>query len=186
MPYVMVDTNCLMHDYLLIEANVQTFLRGCHRCHITVFFPAVIIDELVGNYKKDLTRLTNEHRSVSRKLQRIGIRTETRDFDVKKETESYRTHVHQMMEHHGVTLSPYPKVSPEALVEASYSGRKPFKESGEGFKDFLIFESLMIELYAADQMPKDEYVTANVAFDEELDRFKAEKAKLERKRPIDE
>ena len=28
MPYVIVDTNCLMRDYLLIEANMQTFHRA--------------------------------------------------------------------------------------------------------------------------------------------------------------
>ena len=64
MPYVMVDTNCLMRDYLLIGANMQTFLRGCQRCHIMVCFPDVVIDELVSNYEKDIKRLTNEHRSI--------------------------------------------------------------------------------------------------------------------------
>lgn len=159
MPYVIVDTICLMRDYLLIEANMQTFLRGCQRCHITVFFPDVVIDELVGNYTKDITRLTNEHRSITLKLQRIGIRVETLDFDVKKQTESYRNHIRQMMEHYGVTLIPYPKVSAKTLVEASYSGRKPFKESGEGFKDFLVFESL--RSVAAQQRGEGWFVTAN-------------------------
>jgi hypothetical protein len=159
MPYVMVDTNALMRDYPLIAANTQTFLRGCRRCQITVCFPDVVIDELVGNYEKEIRRLTNEHRSVTRKLQRFGIQTETEDFDVQKETESYRTYVHQMMEHHGVTLIPYPEVSPKALVEASYSGRKPFKESGEGFKDFLVFESL--RFVAAQQNGEGWFVTGN-------------------------
>ena len=138
---------------------MQTFLRGCQRCHIMVCFPDVVIDELVSNYEKDIKRLTNEHRSVTRKLQRIGIRAEATDFDVRKETESYRTHVHQMMEHHGVTLTPYPELSLKALVGASYSGGKPFKESGEGFKDFLIFESL--RSVAAQQGGDGWFVTAN-------------------------
>jgi hypothetical protein len=45
MPFVMVDTNVLMRDYLLTEANLQTFLR-CKRCHITVCVPEVVFDEL--------------------------------------------------------------------------------------------------------------------------------------------
>jgi len=123
MAFVIVDTNSLMRDYLLIEANIQTFLRGCRRCHITICFPDVVIDELVGNYEKDIARLRSEHGSVTRKLRRFGVRAETIDFDVKQETESYRTHVHQMIKYHGVTLIPYPEVSPRALVRASYSGR---------------------------------------------------------------
>jgi hypothetical protein len=159
MAFVMVDTNALMRDYLLIEANIQTFLRGCHRCHITVYFPDVVIDELVGNYEKDIARLRSEHGSVTRKLRRLGIQAKTVDFNVKQETESYRTHVHQMITYHGVTLIPYPEVSPKALVRSSYSGRKPFQESGEGFKDFLVFESL--KAVAAQQTGEGWFVTAN-------------------------
>ena len=159
MPYVIVDTNCLMRDYLLIEATMQTFLRGCQRCHITVCFPDIVIDELVGNYEKDITRLTNEHGSITRKLRRIGIKVNTVDFNIKEETESYRTHVRQMMEHYDVSLTPYPEVSPKELVEASYAGKKPFKESGEGFKDFLVFESL--KSVAGQQTGEGWFVTAN-------------------------
>jgi site-specific DNA recombinase len=44
----------------------------------------------------------------------------------------------------------------------------------------------LIELYAAAQMPKDEYVKANIALDDELDGVKSEKAKLDKMRPRDE
>ena len=159
MSYVMVDTNSLMGDYLLTEANMQAFLRGCQRCHIIVCFPEVVIDELVGNYQKQTSRLTNEHMSITRKLQRLGIRAQTEDFNVEKETAGYRKHIQQMMQHHDVTLIPYPEMSPRDLVAASYSGRKPFKESGEGFKDFLIFE--LLKSVAARQTGEGWFVTAN-------------------------
>jgi hypothetical protein len=44
----------------------------------------------------------------------------------------------------------------------------------------------IIDLYAAGQMAKDEYVAANVSLDEELDRLARAKAKLEARRPVDE
>jgi hypothetical protein len=134
MPYVIVDTNCLMRDYLLIEATVQTFLRGCQRCDITVCFPDVVIDELVGNYGKDTTRLTNEHRSVTRKLQRIGIKVEATDFDTKKETNDYRTHIRQMMDHYDVTLTPYPEVSPKMPVGHPILARNPSRSQERASK----------------------------------------------------
>jgi len=159
MPYVIIDTNTLMADYLLIEANMQTFLRGCQRCHITVCFPEIVIDELIGNYKKDITRLIKEYDSASRKLKRMGVDATTTDLNIEKETEDFRIHIHQMIEHHGVKLISYPSISSKALVEASYSGRKPFKDSGDGFKDFLVFESL--RTVAAKQSDEGWFITAN-------------------------
>jgi hypothetical protein len=159
MSFVIVDTNALMRDYLLIEANMQAFLRGCQRCHIKVCMPEVVLDELCANYEKDIRRLAGEFHSSSRKLMKMGVKAKAKEFDIQEEAKSYRNHVRQMMAHYDATLAPYPDVLPKALVEASYSGKKPFKESGEGFKDFLIFETL--KAFAVQQGSKGAFVTAN-------------------------
>jgi hypothetical protein len=44
----------------------------------------------------------------------------------------------------------------------------------------------LIELYASDQLPEDKYIAENVALDAALERLKAEKTKIEAKRPVDE
>jgi len=159
MRYVVVDTNALMGDYLLIEANMQTFLQGCQRCHIPVCVPEVVIDELCANYERVVNRQKSTLHTAARKLSAMGIRADEADFDVEEEALKYRKHIHQMFEHYGVTVSPYPPVSPKALVDASYSGRKPFKETGEGFKDFIIFETL--KTVAERHDGEGAFVTAN-------------------------
>jgi len=159
MHYVIVDTNALMRDYLFEEANMQTFLQGCKRCHITVGVPEVVLDELCANYEKDISRLASEFVSSSRKLVKLGIKTKADKVNVKEAAEQYRNHVSQMIAYHEVKLLPYPEVSPKALVDASYSHKKPFKESGEGFKDFLIFETL--KTFSTQQSSEGAFVTAN-------------------------
>ncbi len=142
MQFVTVDTNALMRDFLLIEANMQTFLQGCQRCHIPIFIPEVVVDELCANYEREINRLKSTLHTAARKLSAMGIRANEPDFDVKEEAQTYRKHVHQMFEYYDVTIAPYPSISPKSLVDASYSGKKPFKETGEGFKDFIIFETV--------------------------------------------
>jgi hypothetical protein len=159
MPYVVVDTNALMRDYLLIEANMQTFLQGCQRCHIAVCVPQIVIDELCANYEKEINRQKSTLHTAARKLLAMGVKVEATDFDVKEEAQRYRRHVHQMFEYHDAKVVPYPDISPKSLVDASYSGKKPFKESGEGFKDFIIFET--IRAIATQQDDGGAFVTAN-------------------------
>ena len=103
----MVDTNALMRDYLLIEANMQTFLQGCQRCHIAVCVPEIVIDELCGNYEKDIGRLASELHSSSRKLKKLGIKVKATKFDAKEEAQSYRERVRQMLSHYNVSVTPY-------------------------------------------------------------------------------
>jgi hypothetical protein len=159
MPYVIVDTNALMRDYLLIEANMQTFLQGCQRCHIAVCVPQIVVDELCANFEKEINRQKSTLHTAARKLLAMGVKVEATDFDVKEDAKSYRRHVHQMFEYYDAKVVPYPDISPKSLVAASYSGKKPFKESGEGFKDFIIFET--IRAIAAQQDDDGAFVTAN-------------------------
>jgi hypothetical protein len=160
MQYVVVDTNALIRDYLLIDANMQTFLQGCQRCHITICVPEIVVDELCGNYEREIGRLKSTLHTAVRKLTgTMGVKIKATDFDTKEEAQSYRKHVYQMFEIYDVTVVPYPNISPKTLVDASYSGRKPFKETGEGFKDFIVLETLKVA--AAQQGDDGAFVTAN-------------------------
>jgi hypothetical protein len=159
MSFVVVDTNALMRDYLLIEANMQTFLQGCHRCHIPACVPETVVDELCANYEREINRQKSTLHTAARKLSMMGVKADETDFNVKEEAQKYRRHVHQMFDYYGVTVAPYPSLSPKALVDASYSGKKPFKESGEGFKDFIIFET--IKAVAAQHDGDGAFVTSN-------------------------
>jgi hypothetical protein len=64
-----------------------------------------------------------------------------------------------MFDIYNVEVVPYPNVLPKTLVEASYSGKKPFKETGEGFKDFIVFETL--KTVAAQHGSQGAFVTSN-------------------------
>ena len=159
MNFVALDTNALMRDYLLQEANMQAFLRGCQRCHISVHVPAVVVDEVCANYEKEVNRQKSTLNTAARKLSGMGIHGEETDFDVKEVAETYRRLILQTFYHHDVAVAPYPSISPKALVDASYSGKKPFKETGEGFKDFIIFETLKV--VASQESGVGAFVTAN-------------------------
>jgi hypothetical protein len=49
-----------------------------------------------------------------------------------------------------VVILPYPATTTKELVLGGYSNKKPFKESGEGHKDFLIWKSIVEGIDPAD------------------------------------
>ena len=139
---------------------MQTFLQGCQRCHIAVCVPEIVVDELCGNYEREIGRLKSTLHSATRKLtSAMGVKVDVTNFDVKEEARSYRKHVYEMFAIYDVEVATYPDLSPKTLVDASYSGKKPFKETGEGFKDFIVFETL--KAIAARQDNDGTFVTAN-------------------------
>ncbi len=50
------------------------------------------------------------------------------------------------MRNYGVEILPYPELRPEEIVRASYERKKPFKENGAGFKDYLLWNSIASEI----------------------------------------
>ena len=66
-----------------------------------------------------------------------------------------------MIDDLGLTILPYPEVSARDLVVASFEGEKPFKPSGEGHKDKLIWESVLAHI--ADEDSPHAFVTSNTS-----------------------
>jgi hypothetical protein len=66
MPYVMVDTNCLMRDYLLIGANLQTF----RSLGLAADLPAQLRKNAVGTIR--LSPAPLERRRAGARTVRLG------------------------------------------------------------------------------------------------------------------
>jgi predicted nucleic acid-binding protein len=105
MDFVAVDTNALMRDYLLREANMQTFFRGCQRCHISVYVPEIVVDEVCANHEKEMNRQKSTLATAARKLVAMGIHGEETDFDVKDAAQKYRELILQTFRDYDVTVA---------------------------------------------------------------------------------
>lgn len=143
MPVVVVDTNILMQNYLLDNAHVLQLFIGCRQCALPVYIPAVVQDELIGNHAKDV-RTGQEKLSLEIKgLKKRGVEVSVPKIDIAAESTSYTEHVESVKAKHGINTAAYPNVSLSDLVSAPYGQRKPFKASGEGHKDYLVFRTIL-------------------------------------------
>lgn len=143
MTVVVLDTNAIIPDYMLEGAHLNKLLIACKRLGITVVVPSVVIDVLKGNHKQGLQKAIAEIGIQKARLGKHGAKKEFPDVNVDEECASYSAHLDNTIEEFGIQVKDYPNVSTQELVTAAYDNKKPFKDTGEGHKDYLIFKTIV-------------------------------------------
>ena len=67
----------------------------------------------------------------------------------------------ELVDRHGIVVPPYAEVSPKELVEQLYAVKKPFKDSGEGHKDYIVWKSILVHLIGKKSEPPNILLTSN-------------------------
>jgi PIN domain len=147
-PFVVVDTTAIRADMRLAGASWdQTFAlarRGALQLHI----PKVVMLEAVRHYARETAAVEKEVRKAWAKLARFEV-----DLDPKfqedlvqkltQEAAEYEKVLNAKLAVAQVSILPFPQVSHDDLVERDLSGRKPFSPTGKGYRDALIWESIV-------------------------------------------
>jgi hypothetical protein len=88
-----------------------------------------------------------------------GLDLEAIRRDVLRDTDRERERRRQLLVDSRATVLPLPDVSHESLLARDLSGRKPFRASGKGYRDALIWESLLEHLRAISSPMEMVFVT---------------------------
>lgn len=143
MPIVVIDTNLLIQNYLLDSAHIRKLLIGCRRLGISLYIPALVEDELRGNHKQDIRKSFEVVGAEIKQLRKRGITIELPELDEAKELAKYGKLIAAVKKKFGVKTAAYPKISLSKLISEAYERKKPFKLTGEGHKDYLIFATIL-------------------------------------------
>lgn len=149
MPTIFLDTNVFIDAGYFRAAGAQAFLRTCKFAGFDLAVPQVVLDEVRGNFKKGLSTslvsLTKAERQVAR-----YVTHESNEILLDDEIEKFEENLEELLDDIGMAILPYPATTTRELVIGGYSNTKPFKESGEGHKDFLIWKSIIEGIGPAD------------------------------------
>ena len=119
----------------------RTILKACTLLGIQIAITEVVLDEVKGNYPKTLTEKVASYRKAHKDLAKI-IDLPQHDILEDAAAQEFAAWLDGFVADHGFTVIPYPAVTPKQLVLQSYANVKPFKPSGEGHKDYMIWESI--------------------------------------------
>jgi len=139
---IYLDTNIIKSLGYFRNTKGRNFLKISKFLSLEVFIPSIVIDEVLGNFKKDLEEVSNQINKSKKKLSNLTDTLLIENLDIEEELENYSNWFHKKIHECHISIIDYPSTSIEKLIKDSYRNIKPFKISGEGYKDYLIWESI--------------------------------------------
>jgi rRNA-processing protein FCF1 len=141
MPVVVIDTNILLQDPLFKGAHLEKLFIACKKCGYQIVIPGIVRDELIGNVSHRLRQASDNAASLKKTLDGLGVIHGIEPVNKAKELKRYQDHFDVMANKYQIAIAEYPDTSAESLVKSSYACKKPFKASGDGWKDKLVWDS---------------------------------------------
>ena len=146
MDHFVLDANIVIAEQYGASAHIRALLSASSAVGFQVYLPKVALEEIAAKYERDLSKYAKEARKSLSRLSRLlgrSIDSPVDGFNSKEETESFRE---RLLSHLGMTESrtiDYPDTLHETLVKRATSRKRPFDENGSGYRDALIWESVL-------------------------------------------
>jgi predicted nucleic acid-binding protein len=142
------DTTVLRQDFYLESSKYREFLSTARKYSWTISIPAVVIQEAVNLFRRTLeesiTRIEREVVSIRKVARRLDRELAPSLVEqLRAETKRYETELRDRLDRLGITVIPYPDVTHSSLVDRILDGRKPFGKSDRGYRDYLIWRSVL-------------------------------------------
>lgn len=139
---IILDTSVIVREGYFRSGMMRALLKAAHFMEWKVLMPDVVWDELLGKAKKEIAKRAATYDKAARELNAITGKT-IEPVDAASEFGDYEDWLAEEMEKFGIDFLPYPATTTKELVTKSYAGEKPFKENGDGHKDYLIWKSIV-------------------------------------------
>lgn len=161
MTTIFIDTNIIYTESFFRPPWVKSFLKACDILQISVVIPEVVVDEVKGNFRKELGTRYEKFQKPEKELEKL-VDISRKQLDIPSVSAKFDDFFDDILDEHGVIVAPYPEITLKEIVTKSYEHPKPFKESGEGHKDFLIWETIKSHILEASTPEPNIILTNNI------------------------
>lgn len=144
MNHIIIDTNVIHLDFKLNKARIVTLCNTSTILGHEIFIPEVVIDEIVKQYDEKAEEYINSFNKALKKLSDLSTSPITQTpIDAKGFISNYRNELNNRIKQLGIGIIPYPNTCIKIMVERELGKKKPFKDSTKGYRDALIWDSVM-------------------------------------------
>lgn len=144
---IVIDTNIIYGDFFLKKAQIISLCETASRCGIEIYVPEVVIAEIINQYREKLEEICHKVNECIRGIDQIAPQyTFNNPFsDVVKNNllKEYGAHLRNRINELGIKIIPYSQISHKDLVKRDLARKRPFQNSGKGYRDALIWESVL-------------------------------------------
>ena len=144
MRHFIIDTNFVYLDFFLRGTNITALTGSADKLGHIVYIPQVVFDELCKQYYEEIDVASEAERKYFKALNRVNpivSKYTSANFDRLKS--SYEEYLAKKCDHLGIYVLDYPKVEHRKMVLRELNQRKPFKDSTKGYRDSLIWETIL-------------------------------------------
>ena len=151
---IILDTNIYYDHFYLTSNQFLTLRDSLEQLNLVWALPEIVLDEVAGKYKEKIGELHKNLSKLNKDIERLLGKEEIVTKEIKVD-ESYNAYISQLRElferSYNMILLPYPLTAHKGIAERAIFKRKPFKECGDGYRDTLIWETILSVL------PDDKY-----------------------------
>ena len=142
--WIVIDTNIFFDD-LRIKKSLDLLFKDIENVHFSLRIPEIVVKEIVNLYKERRHSLLSKLVSSSNELKlltSLEYNVNIEDENLVSDLREYEHYLRRKIMSNGEII-PIPPVTIENLIERDLNRRKPFKENGVGFRDALIWETIL-------------------------------------------
>lgn len=144
MNFYVIDTNFIHLDYFLRGTRITTLAHSAHNLGHAVYMPQVVFDEMCKQYCEEVDTLADSFKDVQSDLYKLSPNKEQfANYDFNNLKVDYEQNLTKRINELGITILPYPIIGHREMVKRELHKRKPFKDSTKGYRDALIWETVL-------------------------------------------
>ncbi len=141
---VVPDTNAFYGDPMLRRRDFRLLHAEQERGALRVVVPRVVAGELPKLYRQQLSSAGKRAQDALIKLANLDVAVPTLELgELDVAVESYRLLLQARLQELEITVTPLPEVTVAELYEQAIQERRPFQARGRGFKDTLIWRTIL-------------------------------------------
>ncbi len=138
---VFLDTNVIFKENFFRSVFAEAVLKGANFLGITILIPEIVIDEVKGNFEKELRERFDKYKKIKKHLDGL-IELQDQKIILDNEIDKYNQGLDDFLSKYDVRILPYLDIPVKEIIAKSYEAKKPFKVNKEGYKDYVIWQTI--------------------------------------------
>ena len=144
--HFVLDAETVIAQGFGASAGISALLSAASAVGYKIYLPKVALEEIVAKYTREIEeierRLSKDLPRMSRLLGR-GVGSSLEGFDLQSETKSFKKRLLDQLKWAEAVIVNYPCTSHESLAKRATLRKRPFDDSGSGYRDALIWETVL-------------------------------------------
>ena len=146
--FIVLDANVFIADYWLRSPSFVLLRDFLRKANATLVIPKVVFEEVLNHHKEDLEKVKEGIRRELRNASRLVRNIKGQDGSVRAiiqrcVEDPYEKFLAAELEGLNARIPDYGDIPHALVVRRDLRRRKPFQESGKGYRDTLLWETIV-------------------------------------------